>query len=65
MHDQLGDLLPEFAEEDHELLNSSMDFVGLNQYTTRLVSHAADSAEEGHFGKAQQIEKIGNDQHKN
>ncbi|XWS58932.1 hypothetical protein CRYUN_Cryun08bG0076600 [Craigia yunnanensis] len=42
MHERLGDLLPEFAEEDKELLNSSMDFVGLNQYTTRLVSHAAE-----------------------
>ncbi|KAK6289518.1 hypothetical protein POUND7_001059 [Theobroma cacao] len=58
MRERLGDQLPEFTEEDQELLSSFMDFVGLNQYTSRLVSHAAESAEEGHFHKAQQIEKI-------
>lgn len=63
MRERLGDQLPEFTEEDQELLSSFMDFVGLNQYTSRLVSHAAESAEEGHFHKAQQIEKIGNDHH--
>ncbi|XVF56382.1 hypothetical protein PTKIN_Ptkin06aG0116000 [Pterospermum kingtungense] len=58
MHERLRDLLPEFTEEDEELLKSPMDFVGLNQYTSRLVCHAEDSAEEGHFAKAQQVEKI-------
>lgn len=60
MRDRLGDQLPEFSEEDKELLKSSTDFIGLNQYTSRLVSHAEDSVEEGHFEKAQQVAKIGN-----
>ncbi|OMO71469.1 Glycoside hydrolase, family 1 [Corchorus olitorius] len=58
MHERLGDKLPEFTEEDKELLESCMDFVGLNQYTSRLVSHATDSAEEAHFDRTQQIHKI-------
>ncbi|KAK8514585.1 hypothetical protein V6N13_103253 [Hibiscus sabdariffa] len=59
MRERLGDRLPEFTDEDKELiLNSPMDFVGLNQYTSRLVSHAADSGEEGHFEKSQQVAKI-------
>ncbi|XVE62142.1 hypothetical protein DITRI_Ditri06bG0095100 [Diplodiscus trichospermus] len=59
MREKLGDLLPEFTEKDKELLSSiSLEFVGLNQYTSRLVSHAAESGEGGHFDKAQQIEKI-------
>ncbi|KAL4376860.1 hypothetical protein GQ457_02G039800 [Hibiscus cannabinus] len=59
MRERLGDRLPEFTDEDKELiLNSPMDFVGLNQYTSRLVSHAEDSGEEGHFEKSQQVAKI-------
>lgn len=60
MRERLGDLLPEFTKEDKELLKNPMDLVGLNQYTSRLVSHAEDSVdEEGHFAKAQLVEKIG------
>ncbi|KAE8725194.1 Beta-glucosidase 42 [Hibiscus syriacus] len=59
MRERLGDRLPEFTDEDKELiLNGPMDFIGLNQYTSRLVSHAADSGEEGHFEKSQQVAKI-------
>lgn len=59
MRERLGDLLPEFTKEDKELLKNPMDLVGLNQYTSRLVSHAEDSVdEEGHFAKAQLVEKI-------
>lgn len=59
MREILGDQLPKFSEEDIKLLRNSVDFLGLNQYTTRFIAHAKESAEECHFYKVQGIERIG------
>ncbi|KAF5741574.1 beta-glucosidase 42 [Tripterygium wilfordii] len=58
MREQLGDKLPKFSQEDKELLRNSIDFVGLNHYTTRFIAHATESPEEFSFYKAQQMERI-------
>lgn len=55
----LGDILPNFSEEDTRLLVNSLDFVGLNHYTTRFISHAKESNEECHFYKVQAVERVG------
>ncbi|KAK6156426.1 hypothetical protein DH2020_010674 [Rehmannia glutinosa] len=36
MREKLGDCLPKFSERDKELLKNSVDFIGLNHYTTRV-----------------------------
>lgn len=58
MREKIGDRLPEFSEEDIELLRNSVDFVGLNHYTTRFIAHASESPEESDFYKAQQMKRI-------
>nr|AIA95346.1 Glyco_hydro_1 [uncultured bacterium] len=40
MHERLGDKLPKFSDAHKELLRNSLDFVGLNHYTTRFIAHA-------------------------
>lgn len=39
MRDKLGKSLPKFTEEEIKLLHYSVDFIGLNHYTTRYVAH--------------------------
>ncbi|EXC24933.1 Beta-glucosidase 42 [Morus notabilis] len=58
MREKLGHRLPKFTEEEKELLTNSLDFVGLNHYTTRFISHVKESPEEGDFYKAQTMERI-------
>lgn len=60
MHERVGDQLPKFSEEDKKLLVNSLDFVGLNHYTSRLISHATECTEESHFYRAQATNRIGN-----
>ena len=52
MRERLGDNLPQFSEEEKELLHHSLDFVGLNHYTTRLISHRPNPDD------AQELERI-------
>ncbi|OVA10665.1 Glycoside hydrolase [Macleaya cordata] len=59
MRERLGDRLPKFSDEDKELLRNSVDFVGLNHYTSRLIAHATTSPEPNDFYQAQQMERIG------
>lgn len=54
------DQLPKFSDEDKKLLVNSMDFIGLNHYTSRFISHATESPEGGHVYRAQAMETIGN-----
>ncbi|XP_031381639.1 beta-glucosidase 42 [Punica granatum] len=58
MRERLGDQLPKFSDEEIEMLRNSVDFVGLNHYTSRFIAHAEDSPEEGHFYKAQMMARI-------
>lgn len=59
MRERLGDRLPKFSDEDKELLRNSVDFLGLNHYTSRLIAHVTTSPEPDHFYKTQQMERIG------
>ncbi|KAI4342865.1 hypothetical protein MLD38_027432 [Melastoma candidum] len=58
MREILGDLLPSFSEEETTLLRNSVDFVGLNHYTSRFIAHAKESTEECHFYKVQAMERV-------
>ena len=40
MRARLGDLLPEFSDEDRRLLQGSMDYLALNYYTSDVIRHA-------------------------
>ncbi|XP_047256666.1 beta-glucosidase 42 [Capsicum annuum] len=58
MRERLGDRLPKFSQQDRELLKHSLDFIGLNHYTSKFVGHAANSLEENDFYKIQDVEII-------
>ncbi|CAN4126673.1 unnamed protein product [Withania somnifera] len=58
MRERLGDGLPKFSQRDRELLKHSLDFIGLNHYTSKFVGHAANSLEENDFYKIQEVEII-------
>ncbi|KAK2440233.1 beta-glucosidase [Trifolium repens] len=58
MRERIGDKLPKFSEEDKKILLNSLDFIGLNHYTTRLISHATECTGENHYYNAQQMERI-------
>ncbi|KAJ4703512.1 Beta-glucosidase [Melia azedarach] len=60
MRKSLGDRLPKFTKEEKELVRSSLNFVGLNHYTSRFIAYATNSPEEGNFYKAQEMERIVN-----
>ncbi|KAH7542140.1 hypothetical protein FEM48_Zijuj02G0041700 [Ziziphus jujuba var. spinosa] len=58
MREILGDRLPKFTEEEKKLLKNSLDFIGLNHYTSRFIAYVKESPEESDFYKAQQMERI-------
>nr|XP_016445135.1 PREDICTED: beta-glucosidase 42-like isoform X2 [Nicotiana tabacum] len=58
MRERLGARLPKFSQQDKELLKHSLDFIGLNHYTSRFVGHAASSFEENDFYKIQNVDII-------
>lgn len=60
MHEKLGERLPTFSLKDKELLRNSVDFVGLNHYTSRFVTNATMNDEGNDFYRAQEVERIGN-----
>ncbi|KAL6966105.1 Beta-glucosidase 42 [Sarracenia purpurea var. burkii] len=57
MRERLGDLLPNFSQENKELLRNSVDFIGLNHYSSRFAAHPT-SLEENYFFRAQEVERI-------
>lgn len=59
MRGKLGDRLPKFSERDKELLKNSVDFIGLNHYTTRFIRLATTSLEDNDFSRVQEAERIG------
>lgn len=58
MRAKLGERLPKFSEEERDLLKSSLDFVGLNHYTTRYIAHATGNCENHDYYAAQEMERI-------
>ncbi|KAK4858730.1 hypothetical protein QYF36_021152 [Acer negundo] len=54
----LGDRLPEFTQEDKDLLRNTLDFIGLNHYTSRFIAHEVNSLVEGNYYQAQEMERI-------
>ncbi|KAG0496566.1 hypothetical protein HPP92_001257 [Vanilla planifolia] len=60
MRERLGDNLPKFSERDKELLRNSLDFIGLNHYTSRLIAHSSVTEEGPHY-QVQEMERIGMD----
>ncbi|XAR65846.1 Beta-glucosidase [Bertholletia excelsa] len=57
MRKKLGNQLPMFSQKDRELLKNSVDFIGLNHYTTRFISHSTEPGE-NEFYCAQEAERI-------
>ncbi|KAI8555998.1 hypothetical protein RHMOL_Rhmol05G0218600 [Rhododendron molle] len=57
MRERLGDRLPKFSEKNKELLRNSVDFLGLNHYTTRFIAHSTNT-EDNYFYRTQEIERI-------
>lgn len=58
MRQRLGDKLPKLSEKDKELLSNAIDFVGLNHYTSRFISHV-QKPRGIHFYQVQEMERIG------
>ncbi|TXG48440.1 hypothetical protein EZV62_027734 [Acer yangbiense] len=58
MRKKLGDQLPEFTQEDKDLLRNTLDFIGLNHYTSRFIAHEVNSLVEGNHYQAQEMERI-------
>ncbi|CAI9302150.1 unnamed protein product [Lactuca saligna] len=54
MQERVGELLPVFSEKDKDVLKNSLDFVGLNHYTSRFVSHKTNE-KENHYFRAQEM----------
>ncbi|KAI3757063.1 hypothetical protein L6452_04596 [Arctium lappa] len=57
MRERLGDLLPVFSDKDKDILRNSVDFVGLNHYTSRFVSHKTNKGE-NHYYAVQEMTTI-------
>ncbi|KAJ0640846.1 putative beta-glucosidase [Helianthus annuus] len=49
MQERVGDKLPVFSQKDKELLRNSVDFVGLNHYTSRFVSHSTNKDKSDYY----------------
>ncbi|CAA7404559.1 unnamed protein product [Spirodela intermedia] len=58
MRARLGSNLPQFSDREKELLHRSLDFVGLNHYTSRLIAHMPSTSDQ--FYQVQEIEGIVN-----
>ncbi|WRX23554.1 Glycoside hydrolase family 1 - like 10 [Theobroma cacao] len=57
MRERIGDRLPKFSQEEKELLGNSLDFIGLNHYTSRFIAHVNNGSEESFFYRAQEMER--------
>ncbi|CAO2837470.1 unnamed protein product [Amaranthus hypochondriacus] len=58
MRERLGERLPRFSQEEKDLLHYSVDFIGLNHYTTRYIAHSTENPEGHDYYAAQQMERI-------
>lgn len=57
MREKLGNKLPQFSDREKELLHRSLDFVGINHYTSRLIAHMPNTSDQVY--QVQEIERIG------
>jgi len=60
MRERLGDQLPKFSDEDKKLLLNKLDFIGLNHYTSRFISHVTENAGGNYYYKVQEAKRTGN-----
>lgn len=60
MREKLGNRLPKFTDEEIEMVRGSVDFIGVNHYTTRFIAHTQNSTDECNFYKDQEMDRIGN-----
>lgn len=60
MRERLGDQLPKFSEEDKKILLNKLDFIGLNHYTSRFISHVTESTEVNYYYMVQGTTRSGN-----
>ncbi|GMH11421.1 hypothetical protein Nepgr_013262 [Nepenthes gracilis] len=58
MRKKLGARLPQFSEEDKNLLRNSLDYIGLNHYTSRYIAHSTESPDGHEFYQTQEVERI-------
>lgn len=58
MREKLGDHLPKFSDADRELVMDSVDFLGLNHYTSRYIAHATNTGGL-HYYEIQEMERAG------
>ncbi|XP_027341060.1 beta-glucosidase 42 isoform X2 [Abrus precatorius] len=58
MRERLGDRLPQFSKEDKKLILNALDFIGLNHYTSRFISHVTECNVENYYYKMQEMERI-------
>ncbi|KMZ63156.1 Beta-glucosidase, family GH1 [Zostera marina] len=56
MREKLGKNLPKFTDEEIKLLHYSVDFIGLNHYTTRFVAHKDLIGNSKNYFNAQEAE---------
>eukprot|EP00249_Psilotum_nudum_P019962 c27498_g1_i1 orf=501-2102(+) len=49
MRERIGDRLPKFSSEEIVLLQNSLDFIGINHYTTRYIIPASITTENRHL----------------
>lgn len=58
MRELLGEKLLNFRDEELAILRHSVDFIGLNHYTTRLIAHAHLPDEDEYIYKVQKLQRI-------
>ncbi|KAF8402405.1 hypothetical protein HHK36_013360 [Tetracentron sinense] len=58
MRERLGDRLPKFSQDDKELLRNSIDFIGLNHYTSRFISHVTKNPKENDYYQVQEMQRM-------
>uniref|UniRef100_A0A1D1ZF74 Beta-glucosidase 4 n=1 Tax=Anthurium amnicola TaxID=1678845 RepID=A0A1D1ZF74_9ARAE len=59
MRERLGDQLPKFSDSEKKLLHHSVDFLGLNHYTSRFIAHMPNP--EGNYAyQVQEMERLVN-----
>jgi beta-glucosidase len=60
MRQRLGDRLPKFSAKDREFIRNKIDFIGLNNYTSRFIANQTNpQAKQSQFYHAQQTKMMG------